>query len=654
MYDLTHLLLNDPGEEFLKSFISEFAKSIYKKITTPKEKKGSTQFNEEVGKNALPADVVEVENKIGFLIISMFKWSTESEFFGASIPINIKNTIALTISFNLREYTSESKDKKKITEQELFETKKNFLIYGDPGSGKTTTLKRLLSKYFFSGTRTSSFLYPYLIRLKNIPPESTLYEVIANDFGFKVSYESFESVVTRLVPKKDNFGNYIYKDGHVDYAEVKEIIVKKRYQIDGEAIERFIANFLEETRFFIAMDGLDELHDDISSEVQHQIEQLGSNLFHSKIVVTCRPGYLEKRLESFVLTEIAELEPQQTEEICRCWIDAPVEFLSLLKTKSYFELSNKPLFLSYLLVLFKDTHTLPDYAKEVYEEIIDFYLVRWDKDNGVKRQSKYSNFRTSVKRDFLSHLAFHLTYKIRSKVFTTADLKDSYSKIYSRFGLPAKEAGEVASELQTHTGIIVKAFFNKYEFCHLSIQEYLCASYIVRGPFTPLILEYLTVFPSPLALVVSHSSNPSDWFANLVLECLARTKNGYGREHTTRAMSIILSRIIVENPYFERSIDLGVSVLYISTICDITDEALLNAYKRFIYYSENIIESIVEALGDYSFKTRNKDAGTFLFNKKNHLGYSGQYDTSNIERLALPFFLYEDLKKNHRLSPDQV
>jgi len=645
MIDLHPLLPNDPGAEFIKTLITEFAKSIYKKISS-----SSKGPKKEITKDK----VNDIDEKITALIVSMYKWSTESQFFGTSVPISISNSVALTISFNLREYTEEVKYKKTISEQELFQTKGNFLIYGDPGSGKTTTLKRILARNFFSVPRTLTFSHPYLVKLKDIPTDSNLYVFIAEELGFKVEYKVANTVVKKLEILRNSDGTHVYKDGAYQYREIEQIIEKKIYFVNDEPIARFITNYIEEANLFVAMDGLDELPESISSEVQKQIEEMGSHLMNSKIVVTCRPAYLEKRLQSFVLTEIAELGDLQIKEICDGWIDNSNDFLSLLKTKSYFDLSTKPLFLSYLLVLYKGALSLPDSAKEVYEEIINFYLVKWDLDNGVKRSSKYSSFKTSQKKEFLSHLAFYLTYKTRSKSFTTANLEEAYKKIYRQFRLPSDEAASVASEIQTHTGIIVKAFFNKYEFSHLSIQEHLCAHYIVRESSTPLILEYLAVYPSPLALVISHAPNPSNWFARIALGSLMQVKNGYGSDAVTRSMSIIVNRVILENPYFDRSVDLGFSILYMTTTCNIDDESFFDAFRKFIGNCANVLDSMIDALVDYQYFTHNKARATVVFKRKYQFSYNSQFDIDNLERIAVPSYLYEELRRDRRLLHYQL
>jgi len=51
------------------------------------------------------------------------------------------------------------------------------------------------------------------------------------------------------------------------------------------------------------------------------------------------------------------------------------------------------------------------------------------------------------------------------------------------YDLPKNQFSEILGEIETHTGIVVAAGFDRFEFALLSVQEYLCANYISRSPF---------------------------------------------------------------------------------------------------------------------------------------------------------------------------
>lgn len=123
----------------------------------------------------------------------------------------------------------------------------------------------------------------------------------------------------------------------------------------------------------------------------------------------------------------------------------------------------------------------------------------------------------------------------------------------------------MVAELETHTGLIAAAGFDYFEFAHLSLQEYLCANYVVRDPFTPRIDEYLREYPDPIAIAVALASNPANWFAAVVLRHVRRASM------SANAVQAFLSRLLIERPHFEISEFLGVAVM-----------KLLHDYRRAV------------------------------------------------------------------------
>ncbi len=198
-------------------------------------------------------------------------------------------------------------------------------------------------------------------------------------------------------------------------------------------------------------------------------------------------------------------------------------------------------------------------------------LREWDEERNILRRSAYANFEREQKYDFLSAIAYHLTCVVKRKSFSHELLVDAYLAINVRFGLPSNQAKEVAREIETHTGIIIENIDSTFEFSHLTLQEYLCAEYLVREPFADLRRRYLEQYPGPLAIAVTLSANPSRWLAHLVDEVGGRAE--------WQAWSAFLSRIIVERPRFAQSDVLGVAVL---KICMVVKTSIKETIDHFL------------------------------------------------------------------------
>jgi hypothetical protein len=159
------------------------------------------------------------------------------------------------------------------------------------------------------------------------------------------------------------------------------------------------------------------------------------------------------------------------------------------------------------------------------------------------------------------------------------------------------EADQVAEELESHIGIIIKSSFHKFEFSHLAIQEYLCAYYIVNAPFNDKINEYLKEYPSPLALSISLSSDPVSWFYELVLKINSIIHDLSDR---TRISTQLLNRLIIETPYFSTNPKLGVAAMSLCRTCDCVNSDFQSTFRRFLKSNNNIEVAIEEVLKRYT------------------------------------------------------
>lgn len=143
-----------------------------------------------------------------------------------------------------------------------------------------------------------------------------------------------------------------------------------------------------------------------------------------------------------------------------------------------------------------------------------------------------------------------------------------------------------------------------YEFCHLSLQEYLCAVYIVRAPLETQSIEYLAKHPAQLAIAVALSSHPSNWFANLILHF--DNLNSFD----DASMASFLSRVITERPNFQKSEPLGLAILRLfkhyrknSQVCK---------HLGGMMKIQSILESLATALRSYVLSGRVATSADFV------------------------------------------
>jgi hypothetical protein len=102
---------------------------------------------------------------------------------------------------------------------------------------------------------------------------------------------------------------------------------------------------------------------------------------------------------------------------------------------------------------------------------------------------------------------------------------------------------EVITEVEGHTGLLVRTGHDQFEFAHKSLQEYLPTEYIVRLPAIP---SVLTTLPNEIAITVAISSNPSAYLLGLteVVRQLTVPKE---------FSDVFLDRLAMEVPDFGRN-----------------------------------------------------------------------------------------------------
>jgi hypothetical protein len=177
---------------------------------------------------------------------------------------------------------------------------------------------------------------------------------------------------------------------------------------------------------------------------------------------------------------------------------------------------------------------------------------------GVRRVSKYGSFSPDQKIEFLSHMAYDLTISTRKSVFEESDLLRSYENIHRNFGLDISQRQEVIAEIESHTGLFLRSGFQKYEFMHKSIQEYLTAEYIVRLPFLP-DMNVIKELGSEMAIAVAISSNPSAYITGL------RKQIRQNSDLPSTFFSVLVYRLQVENPTFDCNDEVVITFLDLRT-----------------------------------------------------------------------------------------
>ncbi len=553
----------------------------------------------------------EIEIKIENHLLEVLGWSDKIQLFGMYKP-NYTDDSTVDLSFGIPRKFRSSKNNVIEEEAALLTTPEHLLILGDPGAGKTTTLKKIARRILLSAPDCDAdiFQFPVVIKLR----EATLplYHQIATVVGIDIR----EKKVTQFV--------YVKKNG---ISEKKEKTVTRLY-VGNDHITVALPKILNESRALLMLDGLDEMPFSQRKDYENDIKQLSHSLVTSRIIVTCRSGGYVDHLSGFYVLEICPLDDNQIASIINKCANCPDKFNEALSKYPYADTANRPLFLNQLITTYNYYGDFPNQPVEIYERLINLLLTQWDLHRKVKRQSKYSTFYPEKKMRFLAAIAYELTYRIKSKLFSEKDLIVAYNRIYKRFGLPKKEAELVAQEIESHTGIITQSTDRRYEFSHLSLQEFLCAFFIVREPTVDMISMYLQEYSPPVAVSIALSSSPENFFSS----CFLRGRNYYSLSN--ESIKELLSRLLIEDPMFSESPELGMSFMKLLFEKGI-DEGLLQTIQNYFKY-EAVVLSIGSVLSCFGVLKGEPTDELYYLSKLSNLNIPGRLREVTPEGGAIP------------------
>jgi predicted NACHT family NTPase len=421
----------------------------------------------------------------------------------------------------------------------------NLLIYGGPGAGKTTLMKNICRSFYVPNSN-NKFTCPFVLRFRDLdlysayenqPTHFNLYTLLLNAFGIVVKF-----------PEKHLQGNF-----YNEYYQLMKLTVLE---------------FLSQSCILLILDGFDEIpFDELKQIMEKDFESLALSIKGSKFILTTRSGDFKIKLNATKTLEICPLNDQQIQKLTNNWLNKKKEANDLylkIKASPYYDTTLRPLTLSHLCAIYERRKTIPAKPRYVYDLVIQLLLESWDEERGIVRHSNYADFYIEKKKEFLAHLAFCLSYDLIANDFSSDDIRKCYNKIYKRHNLPASQAKKVVNEIESHSGILVQSGFERFQFSHKSLQEYLTGKYIFSLSNIPE-PEILKSLPNELAIAISLSGSPNTYF-NYFLQ----KRNAFKLEF----WDVLLARLTDERPDFSE--DPSVIVFF----CVMIEEKQYSVFKE--------------------------------------------------------------------------
>jgi hypothetical protein len=340
---------------------------------------------------------------------------------------------------NFREFGLGERKKERIPSKQALESHKHLMIFGPPGAGKTTFLRRLAMECL-----SGSFLpekVPFFLGLKD----------------------------------------YSEREGSPKLLACLD-------QLGGESI----VPVLESGHALILLDGLDEVRDTNVERVRREIDALTRNYARSTIIVTCRNQASQYVFERLTEVELADFTPEQIQQFVRKWFtekglpEKIAPFLEKRSPEHIHEMARSPLLLTMLCLNFERNLDFASNRAAVYEEAFNTLLKEWDGSRGHERGRPYERLGIEERQQLLAEIAYE-RFLDDEYIFEENSLRQQIEEYFeSRPGfLQPKEVldGKVILDLvESQHGILVRRSNRHYSFAHLTFQEYLCAKRIHDDP----------------------------------------------------------------------------------------------------------------------------------------------------------------------------
>ena len=333
-----------------------------------------------------------------------------------------------------------------------------LVLLGDPGSGKSTTLKYLAYK-------------------------------ICRD-------RNKHEILSSLIP--------IY----IKASEVAEYVSKTHRSLSEFIIENhtkyglLFSESLENNKLIILFDGLDEVN--IINSRHNVVDRLNSFVAQYpsiKIIVTSRlVGYCETRLNgSFFHFEIDKFNREQIQKFITNWhvsvsshsdgdktkalTEANILFNSICRNKSVYRLASNPLLITIIALINYQGNNLPEKRVALYDIATSTFLNNWVKLRPVPQNHSFE--RDSL-IEILAPISFYIHENYSSGLIPEKELKHQLEIEYSHaFELISKkevkkDISNIISFLREDAGFLFEKGLDKYGealfgFVHLTFQEYFAA-----------------------------------------------------------------------------------------------------------------------------------------------------------------------------------
>jgi hypothetical protein len=250
--------------------------------------------------------------------------------------------------------------------------------------------------------------------------------------------------------------------------------------------EEFTAKALEQGKLLILLDGLDEVPTERMNEAIRQIHNFVDLHDQNRFITSCRVAAYRHNFRRFTDVAMADFDDAQIEKFITNWFRSEPQTgqdcwqkLNNEEHQSAKELTQTPLLLTLVCLLYQRSRKLPTNRATLYERALRVLLEEWAAEKGIPHEDLYKGLDTKRKEMMLSEIA-HEAFQKNRLFLPRREITDQIEQLLKEM-LPDEKfiAGTaVLKSIEVQHGVLVERAEEIYSFSHLTLQEYLTAQYI--------------------------------------------------------------------------------------------------------------------------------------------------------------------------------
>jgi len=303
-----------------------------------------------------------------------------------------------------------------------------------------------------------------------------------------------------------------YKPGYIPVFVDLKVFNKGEINIEKTIAEEFrICGFpspeestqklLQQGKLLVLLDGLDEVATDRMNEAISQIQNFVDAHKQNRYIASCRVAAYRHNFRLFTDVAMADFDDAQIKQFIDNWFrrdpDIAQDCWEKLNSDDHTaakELTQTPLLLTLVCLLYERSRKFPTNRSTLYERALRVLLEEWAAEKGIPQDDLYKGLDTKRKEMMLAEIAYD-SFQQNRLFSTRREIADQIEQLLKEI-LPDEkgvDGSKVLRGIEVQHSILVERADGIYSFSHLTLQEYLTAQHIDdQRQIEKLVTEHLT------------------------------------------------------------------------------------------------------------------------------------------------------------------